>query len=232
MSDEMAQNTAAGRQTSQADRLSGAAKAKACKALTAKGCPAPCRRSSARTAAWPTRRASRRSPVARAAGRPSRSPSQSMKLWVVAGFVTPGMRVDVLASGNPPGEGATERVVTETILQNIQVLSAGTDIQRDAEGKPQQVQVVNLLVTPEQAELLSLAAISLKIQLVLRNPLDTQMTKIAPTAMSNLFGNQARQRHMSEPRGALPGMRRNPIRCPPCPRSWGLDQSGCRLWRF
>jgi len=35
-------------------------------------------------------------------------------------------------------------VVTETILQNIQVLSAGTDIQRDAEGKPQQVQVVNL----------------------------------------------------------------------------------------
>jgi len=109
----------------------------------------------------------------------------------VAGFVTPGMRVDVLASGNPPGEGATEGVVTETILQNIQVLSAGTDIQRDAEGKPQQVQVVNLLVTPDQAELLSLAANSLKIQLVLRNPLDTQMTKIAPTAMSNLFGNEA-----------------------------------------
>ena len=77
----------------------------------------------------------------------------------VAGFVIPGMRVDVLVSGNPPGEGANEGVVTETILQNIQVLSAGTDIQRDQEGKPQQVQVVNLLVTPEQAELLSLAAI-------------------------------------------------------------------------
>lgn len=109
----------------------------------------------------------------------------------VAGFVTPGMRVDVLASGNPPGEGASQGVVTETILQNIQVLSAGTDIQRDAEGKPQQVQVVNLLVTPEQAELLSLAANSLKIQLVLRNPLDTQMTKIPASSMSNLFGSQA-----------------------------------------
>ena len=106
----------------------------------------------------------------------------------VAGFVTPGMRVDVLASGNPPGEGSTEGVVTETILQNIQVLSAGTDIQRDAEGKPQQVQVVNLLVSPEQAELLSLASNSLKIQLVLRNPLDTQTTKIPATAMRNLFG--------------------------------------------
>ena len=108
----------------------------------------------------------------------------------VAGFVTPGMRVDVLASGNPPGEGANEGVVTETILQNIQVLSAGTDIQRDQEGKPLQVQVVNLLVTPEQAELLSLAANSLKIQLVLRNPLDTQMTKVPTTSMSNLFGSQ------------------------------------------
>ncbi len=118
----------------------------------------------------------------------------------VAGFVTPGMRVDVLASGNPPGDN-NQGVVTETILQNIQVLSAGTDIQKDQEGKPQQVQVVNLLVTPEQAELLSLAANSLKIQLVLRNPLDTQTTKIAPTAMSNLFGNQTPPPHERAARG-------------------------------
>ena len=107
----------------------------------------------------------------------------------VAGFVIPGMRVDVLVSGNPPGAaGAQDGVVTQTLLQNIQVLSAGTDIQRDAEGKPQQVQVVNLLVTPEQAQLLSLASNSLKIQLVLRNPLDTQVAKVPPTAMGNLFG--------------------------------------------
>ena len=109
----------------------------------------------------------------------------------VAGFVTPGMRVDVLASGNPPGESANEGVVTETILQNIQVLSAGTDIQRDQEGKPLQVQVVNLLVTPEQAETAEPGGNSLKIQLVLRNPLDTQMTKVPTTSMSNLFGDQA-----------------------------------------
>ena len=68
-----------------------------------------------------------------------------------------------------------EGTVTTTILQNIQVLSAGTDIQKDAEGKPQQVQVVNLLVTPEQAQTLSLASNQLKIQLVLRNPLDTKV---------------------------------------------------------
>ena len=51
--------------------------------------------------------------------------------------------------GNPPGAtSTTQGTVTKTILQNIQVLSAGTDIQKDAEGKPQQVQVVNLLVSP------------------------------------------------------------------------------------
>jgi pilus assembly protein CpaB len=109
----------------------------------------------------------------------------------VSGFVTPGMRVDVLVSGNPPGAGASEGVVTKTILQNIQVLSAGTDIQRDNDGKARQVQVVNLLVTPEQAEMLSLASNSLKIQLVLRNPLDTQIAKVPATAMGTLFGGVA-----------------------------------------
>ena len=93
----------------------------------------------------------------------------------VAGFVTPGMRVDVLISGNPPGPvNPLVGTKVKTLLQNIQVLSAGTDIQKDAEGKPQNVQVVNLLVTPKQAELLSLASNQTHIQLVLRNPLDTQ----------------------------------------------------------
>jgi len=105
----------------------------------------------------------------------------------VAGFVTPGMRVDVLVSGSPPGtQQGVQTTVTSTVLQNIGVLSAGTDIQRDAEGKPHQVQVVNLLVTPDQAQTLSLAS-NLKIQLVLRNPLDTKVAKVPSTEMNNLF---------------------------------------------
>jgi pilus assembly protein CpaB len=107
----------------------------------------------------------------------------------VAGFAVPGMRVDVLVSGTPPGaESSAEGTQTKTILQNIQVLSAGTDIQKDQEGKPQQVQVVNLLVTPEQAQTLSLASSMLKIQLVLRNPLDTKVTDVAMTAVGQMFG--------------------------------------------
>ncbi len=112
----------------------------------------------------------------------------------VAGFVTPGMRVDVLISGDPPGANHGEGTQVRTLLQNIEVLSAGTDIQKDAEGKPQQVRVVNVLVTPEQAEILSLATSlspggnSSHIQLVLRNPLDTELAEVAGTGIGQLFG--------------------------------------------
>jgi pilus assembly protein CpaB len=107
----------------------------------------------------------------------------------VAGFVTPGMRVDVLITGNPPGGATSQGSLVRTLLQNIEVLSAGTDIQRDAEGKPLQVQVVNLLVTPAQAEILSLASNETKIQLVLRNPLDTNLDKPPGTATAQLFSD-------------------------------------------
>jgi pilus assembly protein CpaB len=111
----------------------------------------------------------------------------------VAGFATPGMHVDVLISGVPPGASANtdQGPKVATLLQNIEVLSAGTDIQKDAEGKPQQVQVVNLLVTPEQAESLSLASNQTKIQLVLRNPLDQQISQPPGLAMAGLFGKAA-----------------------------------------
>lgn len=110
----------------------------------------------------------------------------------VAGFVLPGMRVDVLISGVPPNQsaGGNNNTQVRTVLQNIEVLSAGTDIQKDAEGKPQQVQVVNLLVTPEQAQVLALASNETRIQLVLRNPLDTKVAPVQGTAMTNLFVDQ------------------------------------------
>lgn len=105
----------------------------------------------------------------------------------VAGFVVPGMRVDVLISGVPPGAQPTVGTVSRTLLQNLEVLAAGQNIQKDAEGKPILVNVVNLLVTPDQAESLTLATNETRIQLVLRNPLDTETTKTPGTAVSNLY---------------------------------------------
>ena len=98
--------------------------------------------------------------------------------------------------------------MVKTLLQNIEVLSAGTDIQRDAEGKPQQVQVVNLLVTPQQAELLSLASNETHIQLVLRNPLDTKLDKPPGTAMAQLFTDGA------PPKAPVVGRRTTPAAAP------------------
>lgn len=110
----------------------------------------------------------------------------------VAGFVVPGMRVDVLISGVPPGPQAASGPKVKTLLQNITVLSAGQNYQKDAEGKPVVVPVVNLLVNPEQAEILSLASNETRIQLVLRNPLDNQSAKTPGTVMSALYGEPAK----------------------------------------
>ncbi|MCL4795577.1 MAG: Flp pilus assembly protein CpaB [Bryobacteraceae bacterium] len=107
----------------------------------------------------------------------------------VAGFVLPGMRVDVLITGQPPG---SEARVTKTVLQNILVLSAGATIQTDPSGKPVNAPNVTVLVTPQQAELLTLAGNEGRIQLVLRNAGDQGVESTAGLTTSNLYGAHAR----------------------------------------
>ncbi len=125
----------------------------------------------------------------------------------VAGFVTPGMRVDVLISGLPNNSSSANLgTQTKTMLQNLEVLSAGQDYKKDSEGKPVVVQVVNLLVTPEQAEMLSLASTQTTIQLVLRNPLDRDVSKTPGTAVALLFkgGNLPLDHEPAPPRAERP----------------------------
>ena len=90
----------------------------------------------------------------------------------VAGFVQPGTRVDVLATVMP----GTDRTQTTTriILQNVRALAADQKYQQDINGEPTYVTVVTLLVTPTDAEALTLAATEGRIQLALRNTLDAE----------------------------------------------------------
>jgi pilus assembly protein CpaB len=89
----------------------------------------------------------------------------------VAGYVLPGTRVDVVATASPTNQRTD--TTSKVVLANVQVLTAGARMEQDQEkGKPTQVAVVTLLVTPEQAERLALASNEGKIQLALRNPLD------------------------------------------------------------
>lgn len=107
----------------------------------------------------------------------------------LAGFVSPGMRVDVLVAGNVPGAlNPLSGTLARTLLQNIEVLSAGQNIERSVNGKPEAAEVVNLLVTPAQAETLSLAESEAKVQLVLRNPLDTEQQTTPGSSIAKIFG--------------------------------------------
>jgi pilus assembly protein CpaB len=89
----------------------------------------------------------------------------------VAGYVLPGSRVDVIATASPTSQ--VQDTTSKVVLANVLTLTAGTRMeQEEKDGKPVQVTVVTMAVTPEQAERLALASTEGKIQLALRNPLD------------------------------------------------------------
>jgi pilus assembly protein CpaB len=89
----------------------------------------------------------------------------------VAGYVLPGTFVDVVTTQSPTMR--PEDMTSKVVLTQVQVLAAGTRLEQEGkDGKPMQVTVVTLLVTPEQAERLALASNEGKIHLALRNPLD------------------------------------------------------------
>jgi len=104
----------------------------------------------------------------------------------VAGFVTPSTRVDLLLTMTDAA--GSKEPATRVIMQNVKALAAGQSIQQDKEGKPQTVPVITLLVTPEQAETLALAAGSGRIQMALRNSLDTLHIETRGTRVSALMG--------------------------------------------
>jgi pilus assembly protein CpaB len=105
----------------------------------------------------------------------------------VAGYVLPGTRVDVLATVSPTD--SHQDITSKVILTNVQVLEAGTKIERDVEkNKPMPVTVVTLLVAPEESERLTLASTEGKIQLALRNPLDKSIPNTPGIRPSALLG--------------------------------------------
>jgi pilus assembly protein CpaB len=106
----------------------------------------------------------------------------------VAGYVLPGTRVDVVATVSPTDQKAD--MTSKVILTNVQVLAAGTKIERDGtdKNKPMPVSVVTLLVNPDEAERLTLASSEGKIQLALRNPLDTAIISTTGVRQSALLG--------------------------------------------
>ena len=101
----------------------------------------------------------------------------------VAGFLYPGSHVDVLLTYKPDTAPAP---LTETILQDTTVLTAGQTLEPDPKGKPQTVNVVTLLLNPRDAEKMVLATQQGTIQFLLRNGADQQHPTAAPVLVSQL----------------------------------------------
>jgi len=107
----------------------------------------------------------------------------------VAGYVLPGTHVDVLATVSPTNQDTD--MTSKVVLTNVLVLTSGTKIEQDVEqNKPISVSVVTLLVDPVEAERLTLASTEGKIQLALRNPLDTTAPPTPGVQPAVLLGYQ------------------------------------------
>jgi pilus assembly protein CpaB len=126
----------------------------------------------------------------------------------VAGFVVPGTRVDVVATVTPEGQQTVARVV----LSDVQVLTAGTRYDQEKakqEGKPIPATVVTLMLTPADAEKLTLAQEEGRLTLALRNPLDVQPTQTEGTRMNALLGTPTPE--------ARPAVKRVQVAAKPAP---------------
>ena len=103
----------------------------------------------------------------------------------VAGFMLPGTHVDVLVTYHTP---ANPDPVTSTVLQDAQIIAAGQKMQPDPEGKPTTVDVVTLLVKPNDAERVTLASAQGTVHFVLRNSGDHEQTDARPAELTQLGG--------------------------------------------
>ena len=106
----------------------------------------------------------------------------------VAGFVVPGTKVDLLVTLRR-GEDS----MTRTVVSNVQVLTAGTryDQEKAKDGEPIPSTVVTLMVSPQDAEKITLAQSEGQIMLALRNPLDTAQTDTQGIRSAALLGQPA-----------------------------------------
>ena len=121
----------------------------------------------------------------------------------VAGFVVPGTRVDVLVTFESRTQASES--VARVVVSNVQVLTAGTRFDQEKarqDNRPIPTSVVTLLVTPEDAQRLALAAAEGRITLILRNPLDNAPTESAGIRAGGLMGNPTPPPPVAAPRSA------------------------------
>jgi pilus assembly protein CpaB len=124
----------------------------------------------------------------------------------VAGFLTPGHMVDVLVSLEQPGKQKDQ--ITKTVLENILVLSVGTQAQESDDKTAKKVTVATLEVNLEEAEKLALAVNQGRIQLALRGYADSDQILTKGITVASLLKSYATASNepvkVSEAKAAIP----------------------------
>lgn len=112
----------------------------------------------------------------------------------ISGFIQPNSRVDVMVT-IANSASATHQQVAKLFMENMRVLSVGTEVHRGADGKPINATTATLEVTPDEAERLAVAGSQGSIQLVLRGYGDPDSIKTRGATSNDV---------LSQMRGALP----------------------------
>lgn len=149
----------------------------------------------------------------------------------VNGFIGPRSRVDVVATMDL--SGGNGEAISRVVLQDVEVLAAGHQLQADPNGTPQQAAVATLLVTPQEAEELVLATHKGRVQLVLRGSTDREAVPTPGVKTSVMMGAAERPRANA----TAPAGRSSRTTTPARPRSPRIrivaaDGSGQTLVRY
>jgi len=124
----------------------------------------------------------------------------------IAGFVLPGAHVDILVSITD--KSTNSEPFTKIVLQNVEVLAVAQEIE-EAKDEPKVVKVITVLVTPEEAERLSLASHDGTLRLALRNYEDKKVVMTNGSNVSSMLRGGA----------APPVMEHQAVAVAPAPRA-------------
>ncbi|HJU91072.1 MAG TPA: Flp pilus assembly protein CpaB [Gemmatimonadaceae bacterium] len=127
----------------------------------------------------------------------------------LSGLIQPNSRVDVLVTLRDVATNV--RQVSKVFMENMRVLSVGTQIQRGNDGRPINATTATLEVTPDEAERLALAMSQGSIQLVLRGYGDPDSIQTRGATSNDVLS----QLKLAQPAAAAPAPRPRPLRVAP-----------------
>jgi pilus assembly protein CpaB len=140
-----------------------------------------------------------------------------VKVDLVSGgssLILPGDRVDVMIHLVADANRGISETVTRTILQDVKVFAVNDvlDIEKEKDGgKSIAAKTISLLVTPEQAAKVMLAAQMGVVNLVMRSPEDDKKTVDAEARTSQLMGIGTESKREKEDPKDTPSLVKAPV---------------------